>query len=67
MMMMMVMVMCGRAVCEQGNLQVFFQDLPLSIQDGYERFLSSSSVGLLQYQVQASHGDGGTRCQKKNN
>lgn len=40
------------AVCEQGNLQVFFQDLPLSIQDGYERFLSSSSVSLLQYQVQ---------------
>lgn len=31
---------------------MFFQDLPLSIQDGYERFLSSSSVSLLQYQVQ---------------
>lgn len=45
-------MMCGRAVCEQGNLQVFFQDLPLSIQDGYERFLSSSSVSLLQYQVE---------------
>lgn len=36
----------------QGNLQVFYQDLPLSIQDGYERFLTSSSVSLQQYQVQ---------------
>lgn len=38
-------------LCEQGNLQVFYQDLPLSIQDGYERFLSSSTVSLQQYQV----------------
>ncbi len=37
---------------EQGTLQVFYQDLPLSIQDGYERFLSSSTVSLQQYQVQ---------------
>ncbi|XP_075897527.1 tRNA-splicing endonuclease subunit Sen54 isoform X2 [Nelusetta ayraudi] len=36
---------------ECGNLQVFSQDLPLSIQDGYESFLSSSSVSLQQYQV----------------
>lgn len=37
--------------CVQGNLQVFYQDLPFSIQDGYERFLSSSTVSLQQYQV----------------
>ncbi|XP_054463699.1 tRNA-splicing endonuclease subunit Sen54 [Anoplopoma fimbria] len=36
---------------ECGNLQVFHQDLPLSIQDGYEKFLSSSTVSLLQFQV----------------
>lgn len=37
---------------ECGNLQVFHQELPLSIQDGYENFLSSSgSVSLQQYQV----------------
>eukprot|EP00064_Thunnus_orientalis_P017937 superscaffoldBa00003959_g18023 len=36
---------------ECGNLQVFYQDLPLSIQDGYERFLSSNTVSLQQYQV----------------
>ncbi|XP_029946505.1 tRNA-splicing endonuclease subunit Sen54 isoform X2 [Salarias fasciatus] len=39
---------------ECGNVQVFYQDLPLSIQDGYERFLSggsASSVSLQQYQV----------------
>ncbi|XP_062264803.1 tRNA-splicing endonuclease subunit Sen54 [Platichthys flesus] len=36
---------------ECGNLQVFYQDLPLSIQDGYERFLSSATVSLRQYQV----------------
>ncbi|XP_044037596.1 tRNA-splicing endonuclease subunit Sen54 isoform X2 [Siniperca chuatsi] len=36
---------------ECGNLQVFYQDLPLSIQDGYEKFLSSSTVSLQQYQV----------------
>nr|XP_019949967.1 PREDICTED: tRNA-splicing endonuclease subunit Sen54 [Paralichthys olivaceus] len=36
---------------ECGNLQVFYQDLPLSIQDGYERFLSSATVSLHQYQV----------------
>lgn len=37
--------------CVQGNLQVFYQDLPFSIQDGYERFLSSTTVSLQQYQV----------------
>ncbi|XP_040919353.1 tRNA-splicing endonuclease subunit Sen54 [Toxotes jaculatrix] len=36
---------------ECGNLQVFYEDLPLSIQDGYERFLSSNTVSLQQYQV----------------
>ncbi|KAG8006545.1 tRNA-splicing endonuclease subunit Sen54 [Nibea albiflora] len=36
---------------ECGNLQVFYRDLPLSIQDGYEMFLSSSSVSFHQYQV----------------
>ncbi|XP_071321038.1 tRNA-splicing endonuclease subunit Sen54 [Trachinotus anak] len=36
---------------ECGNLQVFYKDLPLSIQDGYERFLSSNTVRLQQYQV----------------
>uniref|UniRef100_UPI0037E85BE2 tRNA-splicing endonuclease subunit Sen54 n=1 Tax=Semicossyphus pulcher TaxID=241346 RepID=UPI0037E85BE2 len=36
---------------ECGNLQVFYRDLPLSIQDGYEKFLSSSTVSLQQYQV----------------
>ncbi|XP_078125311.1 tRNA-splicing endonuclease subunit Sen54 [Sander vitreus] len=36
---------------ECGNVQVFYRDLPLSIQDGYETFLSSSTVSLQQYQV----------------
>ncbi|XP_056144213.1 tRNA-splicing endonuclease subunit Sen54 isoform X2 [Lampris incognitus] len=36
---------------ECGNLQVFYRDLPLSIQEGYERFLSSKTVTLKQYQV----------------
>ncbi|CAM9343969.1 unnamed protein product [Lampetra planeri] len=34
-----------------GSVQVFYQDLPLSIQDGYESFLSSHTVSLQQYQV----------------
>ena len=38
-------------LCEQGNVQVFYQELPLSIQDGYEKFLSSSTVRLQEYQV----------------
>uniref|UniRef100_A0A673AEF8 tRNA-splicing endonuclease subunit Sen54 N-terminal domain-containing protein n=1 Tax=Sphaeramia orbicularis TaxID=375764 RepID=A0A673AEF8_9TELE len=36
---------------ECGNVQVFYKDLPLSIQDGYEMFLSSKTMNLLQYQV----------------
>ncbi|XP_031416581.1 tRNA-splicing endonuclease subunit Sen54 [Clupea harengus] len=39
---------------ECGNLQVFHHDLPLSIEEGYERLLSSGRPGLLslhQYQV----------------
>ncbi|KAG5833020.1 hypothetical protein ANANG_G00297420 [Anguilla anguilla] len=36
---------------ECGSVQVFYRDLPLSIQDGYERFLSQETVSLQQYQV----------------
>ncbi|XP_048042600.1 tRNA-splicing endonuclease subunit Sen54 isoform X1 [Megalobrama amblycephala] len=36
---------------ECGNVQVFHRDLPLSIQEGYERFLSCETVTLHQYQV----------------
>ncbi|XP_029293940.1 tRNA-splicing endonuclease subunit Sen54 [Cottoperca gobio] len=36
---------------ECGNVQVFYEELPMSIQDGYEKFLSSSAVSLQQYQV----------------
>ncbi|XP_077590924.1 tRNA-splicing endonuclease subunit Sen54 [Stigmatopora nigra] len=36
---------------ECGNVQVFYRDLPLSIQDGYEWFLSSKTISLQQYQV----------------
>ncbi|MCJ8739501.1 hypothetical protein PDJAM_G00047940 [Pangasius djambal] len=36
---------------ECGSVQVFYQDLPLSIQEGYESFLSAETVTLLQYQV----------------
>nr|XP_055041213.1 tRNA-splicing endonuclease subunit Sen54-like [Misgurnus anguillicaudatus] len=36
---------------ECGNVQVFHRDLPLSIQEGYERFLSSETLTLHQYQV----------------
>ncbi|KAM9746250.1 tRNA-splicing endonuclease subunit Sen54 isoform 2-T2 [Menidia menidia] len=36
---------------ECGNLQVFHEELPLSIQDGYESFLSTDGIGLQQYQV----------------
>ncbi|XP_036445999.1 tRNA-splicing endonuclease subunit Sen54 isoform X2 [Colossoma macropomum] len=34
-----------------GSVQVFYQDLPLSIQEGYEQFLSPETVTLHQYQV----------------
>ncbi|XP_066498501.1 tRNA-splicing endonuclease subunit Sen54 isoform X2 [Hoplias malabaricus] len=36
---------------ECGNVQVFYRDLPLSIQEGYEHFLSPETVTLSQYQV----------------
>ncbi|XP_036409158.1 tRNA-splicing endonuclease subunit Sen54 isoform X2 [Megalops cyprinoides] len=36
---------------ECGNAQVFYHDLPLSIQEGYERFLAQGTVSLHQYQV----------------
>ncbi|XP_020781637.1 tRNA-splicing endonuclease subunit Sen54 [Boleophthalmus pectinirostris] len=36
---------------ECGNVQVFHQDLPFSIQDGYENFLSSKSITFQQYLV----------------
>lgn len=38
-------------VCVQGNVLVFYKELPLSIQDGYEKFLSSDTLTLQQYQV----------------
>ncbi|XP_043090471.1 tRNA-splicing endonuclease subunit Sen54 isoform X2 [Puntigrus tetrazona] len=36
---------------ECGSVQVFYRDLPLSIQEGYELFLSHGTVTLHQYQV----------------
>uniref|UniRef100_A0A8C7NUV6 TSEN54 tRNA splicing endonuclease subunit n=1 Tax=Oncorhynchus mykiss TaxID=8022 RepID=A0A8C7NUV6_ONCMY len=36
---------------ECGNLQLFYQDLPLSIQEGYERFLYSKTMSIQHYQV----------------
>ncbi|XP_013865712.1 tRNA-splicing endonuclease subunit Sen54 [Austrofundulus limnaeus] len=36
---------------ECGNVLVFYKELPLSIQDGYEKFLSSDTLSLQQYQV----------------
>ncbi|XP_072298746.1 tRNA-splicing endonuclease subunit Sen54 [Eucyclogobius newberryi] len=36
---------------ECGNVQVFFRGRPFSIQDGYEHFLSSSSITFQQYLV----------------
>ncbi|KAI4876921.1 hypothetical protein NFI96_030236 [Prochilodus magdalenae] len=36
---------------ECGIVQVLYRDLPLSIQEGYERFLSPGTVTLQQYQV----------------
>uniref|UniRef100_A0A8C6S7R3 TSEN54 tRNA splicing endonuclease subunit n=1 Tax=Neogobius melanostomus TaxID=47308 RepID=A0A8C6S7R3_9GOBI len=36
---------------ECGNVQVFYQGLPFSIQDGYEKFLSVNSISFNQYLV----------------
>ncbi|XP_017274827.1 tRNA-splicing endonuclease subunit Sen54 [Kryptolebias marmoratus] len=36
---------------ECGSVLVFYKELPLSIQDGYETFLSSDTLRLQQYQV----------------
>uniref|UniRef100_A0A8C7GMC4 tRNA-splicing endonuclease subunit Sen54 N-terminal domain-containing protein n=1 Tax=Oncorhynchus kisutch TaxID=8019 RepID=A0A8C7GMC4_ONCKI len=36
---------------ECGNLQVFYQDLPLSIHEVYERFLYSKTMSVQHYQV----------------
>ncbi|KAG9343727.1 hypothetical protein JZ751_013105 [Albula glossodonta] len=36
---------------ECGNVQVFCHELPMSIQEGYERFLSRDTLSLQQYQV----------------
>ncbi|GAA6088261.1 tRNA-splicing endonuclease subunit Sen54 isoform X1 [Tachysurus ichikawai] len=36
---------------ECGNVQVFYHDLPFSIQEGYESFLSDETVTFIQYQV----------------
>ncbi|XP_067403657.1 tRNA-splicing endonuclease subunit Sen54 isoform X2 [Emydura macquarii macquarii] len=34
-----------------GSIQLFYRDLPLSIQEAYETLLSQGTVSLLQYQV----------------
>ncbi|CAM4556270.1 unnamed protein product [Lepidochelys kempii] len=36
---------------ECGSIQLFYRDLPLSIQEAYETLLSQGTVSLLQYQV----------------
>ncbi|KAH1183076.1 tRNA-splicing endonuclease subunit Sen54 isoform X1 [Mauremys mutica] len=36
---------------ECGSVQLFYRDLPLSIQEAYETLLSQGTVSLLQYQV----------------
>nr|XP_033817046.1 tRNA-splicing endonuclease subunit Sen54 isoform X2 [Geotrypetes seraphini] len=36
---------------ECGSIQLFYRELPLSIQEAYERLLSHKTVTLLQYQV----------------
>uniref|UniRef100_A0A670XTU6 tRNA splicing endonuclease subunit 54 n=1 Tax=Pseudonaja textilis TaxID=8673 RepID=A0A670XTU6_PSETE len=36
---------------ECGSLQLFYKDLPLSVQEAYEELLSPKSVSLLKYQV----------------
>ncbi|XP_070596029.1 tRNA-splicing endonuclease subunit Sen54 isoform X2 [Erythrolamprus reginae] len=36
---------------ECGSLQLFYKDLPLSVQEAYEELLSPKSVSLLRYQV----------------
>ncbi|XP_075759788.1 tRNA-splicing endonuclease subunit Sen54 isoform X2 [Pelodiscus sinensis] len=36
---------------ECGSIQLFYRDLPLSIQEAYEILLSQGTVSLLQYQV----------------
>ncbi|XP_037544612.1 tRNA-splicing endonuclease subunit Sen54 [Nematolebias whitei] len=36
---------------ECGSVLVFYKELPLSIQDGYEKFLSSDTLTLQQFQV----------------
>ncbi|KAG7256770.1 hypothetical protein CRUP_038049 [Coryphaenoides rupestris] len=52
-----------------GNLQVFHRDLPLSIQDGYEMFLSSGDLSLQKYQRQLNlpppHGRGANQLKRK--
>ncbi|XP_042304150.1 tRNA-splicing endonuclease subunit Sen54 isoform X2 [Sceloporus undulatus] len=36
---------------ECGSIQLFYKDLPLSVQEAYENLLSQTSVSLLKYQV----------------
>ncbi|XP_001377652.1 tRNA-splicing endonuclease subunit Sen54 isoform X1 [Monodelphis domestica] len=36
---------------ECGSIQLFYQDLPLSIQEAYEMLLTQDTIGFLQYQV----------------
>ena len=38
----------------QGSIQLFHQDLPLSIQEAYQLLLTEDTVTFLQYQVSAT-------------
>lgn len=35
----------------QGSIQLFYQDLPLSIQEAYQLLLTEDTLNFLQYQV----------------
>lgn len=35
----------------QGSIQLFYQDLPLSIQEAYQLLLTEDTLSFLQYQV----------------
>lgn len=37
--------------CFQGSIQLFYQDLPLSIQEAYQLLLTEDTLNFLQYQV----------------
>lgn len=42
----------------QGSIQLFHQDLPLSIQEAYQLLLSEDTMTFLQYQVSATLSQG---------